>query len=63
MTEPRPLPHCPRCDQPPVDLDFFGLEILPFFCGNPDCDVQCWDPRDTREQFEATARVLEGEWQ
>lgn len=47
-------PDCPRCGQPPK----LELGDDKAFCGNDDCDVFCWDPTRTREQFEAEVTEL-----
>ncbi len=47
-------PNCPRCGQPPK----LELDDDKAFCGNDDCDVFCWDPNRTREQFEAEVTEL-----
>lgn len=39
-------PLCPLCRRRPVD---FYLNISPWFCGNDDCLVLCWDPYITRQ--------------
>lgn len=56
MTRPILLPNCPRCGNPPLLL---GLPVIPYFCETKGCTVFSWDPYVSREQFEASARLVE----
>lgn len=49
-----PSPDCPRCGQPP-QLQIGDSQA---FCGNEECDVLMWNPRETREVLEANERRI-----
>jgi hypothetical protein len=55
MTGEVATPTCPRCGSAPAIV--LG-NVTQAFCGNEDCDVLTWNPRESVEYFERTARPV-----